>query len=188
MANAHRIITLSNILTLVRLILAPVVAAALFYNYLSVAFGLFVIAALTDLVDGYLARLFNEQTHLGVLLDPIADKFFIMGSLSVLVFSHNQLLHLPVWFFCLLVVRESMVVVGSGVLYAQGIQRTIEPSLIGKLSAALQMLFIGWLFIQHFLQLDYTWVNDYAVIILVAASFISLAQYCYRFWCECVRL
>ena len=79
--------TFSNGLTLVRLVCAPVVVVSLYYAYWLTAFVVFMFAAGTDLLDGYIARAWNEQTHLGAFFDPIADKFLLISSFGALVFE-----------------------------------------------------------------------------------------------------
>src|SRR5436189_5443239 len=75
----NRIVTIPNILTLGRLIAVPVFIVASFGGHFMFAFVLFVVAALTDIVDGFIARRLNQRSKLGALLDPAADKIMMVA-------------------------------------------------------------------------------------------------------------
>ena len=175
--NANRIITVSNILTSIRVLLTPVIIAALFMHQWTVAFIVVVLAAASDLFDGLLARMRNEQTHFGAMLDPIADKIFIIGSLGVIVFIQTPLFKLPIWFFCLLLIRECAVVIGTLVVHCYGIKVQVQPTMLGKVSAACQMLFIIWLFSSYFFAWAPAYFNEACIGLITLLSLFSFAQY-----------
>ena len=85
--------TLPNLLTVARLILTPFVARHLYLHDVHGAFWLFVAAALTDLLDGSLARLLDQRSVLGAWLDPIADKVMLLTTLTMLAWTDL----LPIW-------------------------------------------------------------------------------------------
>ena len=96
--------TVPNLLTAIRLILAPFVAWRLLEHDLEGAFWLFVAAAVTDLLDGNLARLLNQRSVLGAWLDPIADKVMLLTTLSMLCLTEV----LPLWLLWLVLVRDGL--------------------------------------------------------------------------------
>ena len=169
--------TISNILTMLRLILAPVVLFFLLKHNWYAAFIVVIVAFLSDLLDGLLARFFNEQTEFGALLDPIADKVFLTACIWGLVFIQHPLFSLPVWFFYLLLMRECIVVIGTTFLRLKSSLIKIEPTMFGKLSAAIQMIFIVWLFISYFLAWDCAFVNQQFMLVVVIVSLLSFIHY-----------
>ena len=144
--------TLSNALTCARVLLAPFVMVGIAHQAWGWAFLLLVVASITDLLDGYVARLCNQQTHLGVLLDPIADKFFILCCFYALVFLGSPSFKVPAWFFIMECVREVTILGGSYLLIRFDSQFQIAPTILGKLTTFFQISFICWLFVCRFFQ------------------------------------
>jgi CDP-diacylglycerol--glycerol-3-phosphate 3-phosphatidyltransferase len=147
--------TLPNIITLARIGLTPVVALLPFiqgYWPKVIAFVVFLIAAFSDLIDGYLARRYGTTSELGILLDPIADKLLLFATLIPIfwITRHPTILvdyripwwgSLPVWVALLLVGREVLITVFRFFAKRQGI---IIPAVgAGKLKAVAQNIFIG---------------------------------------------
>jgi len=170
-------LTPSNGLTLSRLLLAPVVVWFLYLGAWPQAFITFVGAAATDLLDGHLARAFDGQTHLGRLLDPIADKVLLLSSFGALSFFHGPLFHVPGWFLLALVARECFMIMGSVFLITHHRIAQVQPLLAGKLSTCLQILFIAWLFISYFAGWHVPVLNNIGLALVGACTFISLGQY-----------
>ncbi|MFH1643558.1 MAG: CDP-alcohol phosphatidyltransferase family protein [bacterium] len=144
--------TISNILTYIRILLTPVIVAGIFYKHWYLVFYIFIAASLTDLLDGYLARLFNQQTTLGACLDPIADKIFLISIFSSLAFLDSPFFHIPVWFVIFILCRESVILLGTYVMMRAEIDVKIDPSIWGKLTTFFQILFIAWIFICYFMH------------------------------------
>ncbi len=98
-----RILTVPNLLTVFRMVLIPVFVTLLFYRRFSLALAVFILAGLTDGLDGLLARRFSQQSQLGTILDPIADKLMLVTAFIVLsmrsVFPQPLPGHLPVPFW-----------------------------------------------------------------------------------------
>jgi cardiolipin synthase len=132
--------TLPNFLTATRLILAPFVAWRLAEYDVVVAFWLFSVAALTDLLDGNLARLLNQRSVLGAWLDPIADKVMLLTTLSMLCLTEL----LPLWLLWVVLVRDAVILAG-----AEGYRRLtggldVRPTLSGKLATALEFILVSF--------------------------------------------
>lgn len=126
-----------NALTLLRVALVPVIAALLFARTDAArwwAFGVFVFAAFTDTVDGWLARRYIGVTRWGQLADPAADKALIVGSLAVLAWLGE----LPWWAVAVIVVREVAVTVQRSVLVRRGVVMPASP--LGKAKTVSQVV------------------------------------------------
>src|SRR5499425_1797265 len=97
---SSRIVTVPNLLTVFRMVLIPVFVSLLFYQRFVIALAIFVVAGLTDGLDGLLARRFDQKSQLGTILDPIADKMMMVTSFIVLsmrsVFPQPVPSHLPI--------------------------------------------------------------------------------------------
>ncbi|MDD4238274.1 MAG: CDP-diacylglycerol--glycerol-3-phosphate 3-phosphatidyltransferase [Desulfotomaculaceae bacterium] len=138
---------LPNSLTVARLIMIPlflVVASmkGLYADY--IAAGIFVIAAITDGLDGYLARKKNQITQLGQFLDPVADKILVTAALIILV----EMGRLPGWLAIIIVSREIAVTGLRAIAVAQGM--VIVPSRLGKIKTVAQIVAIVALLLDNF--------------------------------------
>lgn len=172
-------ITLSTMITLGRIALAPCIVAAMFWGKWGVSAILFCIASLTDLLDGMVARFFNQKTFLGACLDPLADKILLVSCFGALALTDTLPFKVPYWFVSLVLLRELMIVFGFVYIYCARTGVTVRPTLLGKVTTALQMLFIVWLFLCYF----YGWappVTYYVTLaiitVLVIVSFVQYAQ------------
>ncbi len=120
--------TIPNAITFVRLLLVPVFAWAFLADRAQLAFGAFLTAAISDTVDGTLARLLDQRSRIGAILDPIADKLLGLAALLLLVWVEA----LPPWLLALSLLRDA-VVLGVGVyVKLTGRQVPDEPTRIGK--------------------------------------------------------
>jgi cardiolipin synthase (CMP-forming) len=146
-----RWLTVSNFLTVTRVILAPIIMIGIFFQEWGFTFIIFILASLSDLLDGYLARRFDEKTHLGALLDPIADKIFLLCCFSALTFLNSPSFQIPIWFFILEFIREVTILIGTYFLMWSRDEFEIQPTRLGKLTTFFQLLFICWIFLCHFL-------------------------------------
>jgi cardiolipin synthase len=139
-----------NFLSLLRIVLVPVFVIFLiqvqYYNALIV----FVIAGLTDALDGTMARLLNAQTKLGSYLDPIADKLLLATSFVTLAILGI----IPGWLTVIVMSRDFIILLGIAILSLMSVTFEIKPALIGKVTTALQ---IATIFLA---LLDQAVVND----------------------------
>lgn len=170
-------ITLSTMLTLLRIVLVPCIVGSMLEGWWGVACALFCIAAITDVLDGYLARWLNEKTFLGACLDPIADKLLVLSCFFTLAFVQSPLFIIPQWFFILVLVKELILLGGSVVFYLIKGHLDVRPTLLGKSTAVVQMGFIIWLFacyFFHWLPVK-TYTSMLAIVLIMV--FASLIQY-----------
>lgn len=170
-------ITLSTVLTIIRIILVPIIVAAMVMHSWGVSFFLFVIAAITDCLDGTLARLLHQKTFLGAFLDPLADKFLILSCFFTLAFVQSPLFVIPKWFVWFVLCKEVLQLSGAVFVYLRKGHIEIRPTLLGKVTATAQMGFIIWLFACYFFQ----WVpikTYYTMLgLLLVLITVSLLQY-----------
>lgn len=142
---SSRIITLPNLLTIVRMALIPVFVSLLFYQKFLLALAVFMIAGITDGLDGLLARRFHQQSPLGRILDPIADKMMLVTSFVVLsmrgVYPTPLPHHLPIpfWVTITVISRDVFILVGAAAINMVSGFRAFRPSFLGKLSTVVQI-------------------------------------------------
>lgn len=132
--------TLPNLLTASRLVLAPVVAWRLLAHDVEGAFWLFVIAAITDLLDGNLARWLNQRSVLGAWLDPIADKVMLLTTLSMLALTGL----LPMWLLVVVVVRDMVILAGAEAYRRLTGKLDVRPTWSGKIATFLEFVLVSW--------------------------------------------
>lgn len=172
--------TLPNTLTIIRIALAPVLVACMLLGALELAFGVVIFASLSDMLDGSIARFLQSTTHLGALLDPIADKLFLLTSFCSLAFIPSPLMPIPLWFFCLVVAREATIVIGTTLVMLTNASVTIAPSIWGKLTTFFQLLFIIWVFGCHFIGFQPGILYEVLLYALALFSLFSLGTYIKR--------
>lgn len=143
-------ITFPTALTILRLVLTPFIVFAMIFQLWSAAFWLFIIAAITDLLDGFLARLWNQRTFFGACLDPLADKILLLSVFFTLAFVPTPLFNIPRWFCWFVLFKELLQVFGAFAIYKWKGNLEIRPTLLGKLTTVVQMCFILWLFTCYF--------------------------------------
>jgi CDP-diacylglycerol--glycerol-3-phosphate 3-phosphatidyltransferase len=146
--------TLPNKITVTRICLIPVFALVAWMYGLTVvsnhpderlryaSAGIFILAAATDGLDGFIARRFNQRSRLGSILDPLADKGLIATAILVIVLG-NWPDRFPVWFAVVVLGRDFLLGIGFLTL-SNAIDVTVRPSLLGKTATALQITAILW--------------------------------------------
>lgn len=170
-------ITLATVLTIIRILLVPCIIAAMFLQAWGWAFILFIIASCTDFLDGALARYRHEKTFLGACLDPIADKLLLVSFFMSLVFLQTPLFSLPLWFVLLVLIKELCIIGGALIILMRGYHLDVQPTMLGKCTTVVQMMFIIWLFACYYFQ----WMpikTYYAMLIMmVSMTLITALQY-----------
>lgn len=180
--------TTANKITITRILMIPVFVALAIYYGRGVVRGqpqewqrmaailVFMLAAASDGLDGYIARHYNQRSRLGLILDPIADKGLLLAGIVTLSFS-NWHYEFPLWFPILVISRDVVLVTGALLLeYING-KVHVRPSRMGKIATALQMISIAAAMLQlnrPELPLDppYSWM-DALVVAAGAFTFIS---------------
>jgi len=147
-----------NFLSLLRIILVPVIVIFLIQDEYGKALAVFVVAGLTDALDGTLARLLNKQTELGAFLDPLADKILLSTSfISLSIFGL-----IPGWLTVIVISRDLIILMGIMTLSMMDIAYEIKPVFVSKITTGLQ---IGAVFFALFSK-SFTsgLISDYNVV------------------------
>jgi cardiolipin synthase len=135
--------TIPNLLTLLRLILVPFFIAASIRGMFTVAFVLFVTAAVTDILDGMIARRLNQRSRLGAVLDPAADKIMMISGYLFYTFSNLPLVRIPGWLTFVVFIRDFVIMLVAYLLYTRVHVKRFPPSIAGKASTVLQAATLG---------------------------------------------
>jgi cardiolipin synthase len=143
-------ITLATKVTILRIVLTPVIVYTIIMHQWLAVLLLFLCAALTDAIDGFLARYFDEKTFLGACLDPVADKILLLSTFFTLYYINTIVFHIPIWFICLFVGKELLQICGALLLYKKCGWIAIEANKWGKVTTLIQIVFIIWLFCSYF--------------------------------------
>lgn len=158
-----------NLLTLLRILLVPVVVWAISQGQMGIALAAFVVAGVTDAIDGYIAKHFNQQTELGAYLDPLADKTLIVSIyVSLAIFGF-----IPPWVAILVVSRDIMIV--GAVVLSTLVEKPlpIHPLMVSKANTAAQIVFAALVLASKGLKIDLDWA---ILVVMWAVAALTLAS------------
>lgn len=149
-----------NRLTILRILMVPVFIAMILYKQLGAAFIIFVLAAVTDCLDGYIARTFKARTSFGAMMDPIADKLLI-GSAFIsfsLVEGLPAYLNIPAYVPVIVISRDVIILTGVMCIYLASPDKRVEikPTMLGKATTVIQMLTVIALLLR-FIYSNWLW-------------------------------
>lgn len=173
---ASNIITIPNLLTFLRMALIPVFAILLYYGQHQWALLTFFVAGVSDGVDGFVARRFNQQSELGTILDPIADKLLMTTAFIILtlpnIFPPARHLPVPFWVTAAVIGRDVLITVVAAAIFVITNFRSFQPSWLGKASTVVQIFAVGLILIAaifpalrgFYLPTVYTTVFAFALI------------------------
>ena len=144
------VLTVANLLTVLRLILIPVFVTALYYERFVWALAVFFIAAVIDGLDGLVARSFNQKTQLGAILDPMADKLLLVTAFVILSLPRFTLTDpIPFWLTATAISRDVFIVLAALVInMTTGFSR-FRPSIPGKLNTFVQIVMIVFFLVAN---------------------------------------
>ncbi len=128
-------INVPNFITVIRILLTPLFVIFLQRNMFPSAILVFTIAGVSDGLDGFIARYFNQRTELGAYLDPIADKFLLIASFVTLGVQQ----YIPGWLAVIVISRDIVIVMGIAVLNIMDVKIRIHPTLISKMTTFVQL-------------------------------------------------
>jgi cardiolipin synthase len=149
--------TLANQLTLLRICLVPALVILVVYGYFGWALAVFFVAAVTDALDGLVARIRHERTHLGAILDPVADKLLVTSLLIVLALPSPELaVRIPPWIAILSIGRDAGILLAVLVFHLAGAKGTIPPSFLGKATTVAHLVTILWILGCNYRSLDHS--------------------------------
>ncbi len=148
-----------NTLTLIRIILVPVFVILLMQGSFSYALLVFVVAGVTDGLDGFLARILKQQTILGSYLDPLADKALIVTAFVAL----SILDIIPGWLAVIVISRDCIILLGVSVLSLMSVSFEIRPAYVSKATTALQLLTVFLVLLSMFVP---GYINEMMIVTL----------------------
>lgn len=164
---------LPNIISLGRLLSAPVVIYLILNDFMTAAFWLFIAAGISDGVDGYLAKTLGQSSALGAYLDPIADKVLLVGVYLTL----GQDGHLPTWLVIMVVFRDLIIVGGIILLHISNSGIRMRTLLISKVNTAAQIALIALVLVELGLKIDLGGFLDVLIYVVGATTIASGASY-----------
>ncbi|HTO42269.1 MAG TPA: CDP-alcohol phosphatidyltransferase family protein [Rhizomicrobium sp.] len=168
-----------NALTGLRLACAPLTALLLYTHAYPAALAVFVFAGLTDAADGFLAKRFGLDTKLGAWLDPAADKLLMLASFLALTYIAVA----PVWLTVLVLARDAAIVAAVLLAKYMGWPLRVAPQFLGKLSTAIQVIYVGLMLVLLAAGLDMprlVYAAAAATAVFTLASWLSYAQVFFR--------
>ncbi len=160
---------IANWITIFRIFLIPIFIIFIGYNKPLYALFVFILAGLTDAIDGFLARKLNQITYLGRVLDPIADKALLISSF-IFIYNSNLPVRFPYWYVVLVISRDIYLLVGAAVIYFLKGGVRIRPSIFGKLTTFFQILSVIIVLVANIWFIPY-WVVKLSI---YAATFFTV--------------
>ncbi len=170
-------LTFPTFLTFVRLALTPLLVIALARHEFTGAVVVLAVALLSDLLDGHLARRWQQESLLGASLDPLADKILIISCYITLILSPSTRLTLPLWFLAVVLTKELVLLAGAAYFGLIKKQLAVKPLLMGKLSMVAQSFLVTWLVACALFQWQPQRTLNSFIAIALALVIASLAQY-----------
>ena len=167
-------IFIPNLLTIVRIALVYPILNNIYLGNFEISIIYFVVASVTDGMDGFIARKMNWQTELGTLLDPVADKILLSGSIFILWL--NQFI--PFYIFVIFFSRDVAILLGAAIRMTVIESDTPTPNFLGKLTTTLQIIYIAIIFLKEIIELHFKLLPLDVFIILI--TILSLVVYTYN--------
>jgi len=145
------VLTYANQLTILRMLFVPCFVILLIYGHPRSATFLFLLAAVTDGLDGLIARKLQQKTVLGSFLDPMADKILLTAAFITLTLpSVPLILHIPTWLTILTISRDIIIAISVLIIHLQTRHTQFPPSILGKCTTAVQLLTVGVCMLANF--------------------------------------
>lgn len=162
-----------NLLTVLRIVATPVLIMLLKYEMFDWALSLFVLAGISDGLDGYIAKRFGSQTRLGAILDPVADKVLLVSCFIVL----TVIGHLPFWLLVVVAFRDIVIVGGYLLLVNLEGGVNMNPSRISKLNTFFQICLVAAVLIELAAGVAWLYIVDALIALVTLTSVLSGAHY-----------
>jgi cardiolipin synthase (CMP-forming) len=168
-------LTIPNLITLFRIILTPLFIIFLIQGNYCKALGVFILAGVSDLADGLIARTWQQKSRLGSYLDPLADKILMAASFVTLSIYHQ----IPSWLTVLVLSRDVILALGVLIFRLADVPLVVRPSLAGKWTTTFQLVTVGFVLLSKIWAFPplvlpvFFWVTG-------ALTTISGLQYFYR--------
>jgi cardiolipin synthase len=155
-----------NAISLMRIFLIAPIILLFVYDEFGWALGLFIIASLSDGIDGYIAKKYGWDTRLGAFLDPAGDKLLVAWSFGTLAF----LGHIPVWLAVIVILRDVVIVAGSFMYHYLVRRLEGDPTFISKLNTGLEFTFL--IFVMF--NAGFGWPDETTITVVGAAVLVTV--------------
>lgn len=165
--------TVANMITILRLLLVPAVIYWLLSGDWRLAFAGFVVAGVSDAVDGFIARRFNQHSRLGAYLDPIADKLLLVGVFVML----GVLGELPLWLVVLAVSRDGLIIGAVALASLMGSPIEVRPLLVSKANTAVQIVLAALVLAELAFAADFGPVRPGMIVLSALLTVTSAGAY-----------
>jgi cardiolipin synthase len=167
------VFTIANQLTILRMALVPALVLLVLAQRFDWALFVFVLAGVSDLLDGLIARWSHQQTTLGAVLDPVADKLLLASSFVVLTWGPRLPCPIPPWLSVVVLSRDVIILVSVAVVNLTLGRRVFYPSNLGKLSTFCQLLTTGFVLLSNArgaCVAGLSWLFDVALVLTVVSA------------------
>ena len=168
-----RRVSIPNIITLGRILLVPIVVWAIASSQMEVAFTAFVIAGVSDAIDGFLAKRFQMKSELGAYLDPLADKALIVSIYVALGIARA----LPISLVILVVSRDIMIISGFMLALLVAKPMPVRPHPVSKLNTVMQILLAVLVLAEKGFGFDAAVLQTAAIVLVAFLTLLSIAFY-----------
>jgi CDP-diacylglycerol--glycerol-3-phosphate 3-phosphatidyltransferase len=183
--NIRRVIntmTTANKITILRILLIPYFPIGLIYYecsgdniYYVLAIASLTVMLILDLVDGFVARHFNQKSEIGAILDPFADKLLLAVGIIILSFYHGIYLdYIPLWLFGAIIGQDLLLLVGFTIIRTIVGKVSVNPHIIGKIATGSQMIVIFWILLKWDRSLTMHWFLLFAIFTAVCTMISAL--------------
>jgi cardiolipin synthase (CMP-forming) len=166
-------LSIPNLITLARILLVPVVVWTMASGRMDIAFLLFAGAAVSDAVDGFLAKRFGMKTELGAYLDPLADKVLIVSIYVTLGITAE----IPLWIVILVVSRDFMIVGAIILSWLVGRPVKIKPHMVSKVNTGAQITLAALVLASHGFKFDAEPVLTLVMVLVAVLTLLSVGLY-----------
>ena len=165
-------IFIPNLLSLVRIGLIYPILNNIYIGSFEISIIFFLIASITDGLDGFLARKMNWQTSLGKMLDPVADKLLLSGTIFILWI--NQ--YIPFYIFVIFISRDIAILLGAAIQMTLIESDTPLPNFLGKFTTTMQIIYIAIIFLKEIFNVDFAlFTLDIFILVITVLSLIVYA-------------
>ena len=164
-------IFIPNLLSIVRIALVYPILNNIFLGNFILSIIYFVIASITDALDGFLARKMNWQTQLGKILDPVADKLLLSGTIFILWLNA----YIPFYIFVIFISRDIIILLGAAIKMTLIESVTPLPNFLGKFTTILQIVYIAVIYLKEIFNVEFTLLP--LDIFIVCITVLSLLVY-----------
>jgi cardiolipin synthase len=172
------LIFIPNLLSIVRIALVYPILNNIYLGNFQISVVFFLVASLTDALDGFLARKMNWQTDLGQILDPVADKLLLSGTIFILWLNN----FIPFYIFIIFISRDAAILTGAAIQMSIIESDTPAPNLLGKLTTSLQIIYISLIFLNEIFELNLEF--NFLDILIIFVTVLSLCVYAFNWFAD----